>query len=211
MVRMSKDNGGTSRGDDRGPFAKAPFVRTGMRVGLMGGSFDPPHSGHVQISLEAIKRLKLDQLWWLVSPGNPLKEQGPWPLERRLQQCAELVEHPKIKITALEEGLGSPYTAKTLEFLTRRFASVHFVWLMGADNMAGVHQWRDWHKIFAMVPVAVLDRPGQRYEVGSSIAAHLFARDQKNEKYACALMNTKAPAWTILSIPLNHESSTKIS
>ena len=210
MVRMNKLTGGAPRGDDGGSFVKAPYVRSGMRVGLMGGSFDPPHSGHVHISLEAIKRLKLDQLWWLVSPGNPLKEQGPWPLKRRLQQCVDLVEHPKIKITALEADLGSPYTAKTLEFLSRRFVDTRFVWLMGADNMASVHLWRDWQKIFALVPVAVLDRPGQRYEVSSSIAAHLFARDQKNEKYASALMNTKAPAWTILSIPLNHESSTKI-
>ncbi|MCP4935550.1 MAG: nicotinate-nucleotide adenylyltransferase [bacterium] len=189
---------------------QAPIVRARMRVGLLGGSFDPPHKGHVHISLEAIKRLQLDQLWWLVSPGNPLKEQGPWPLERRLQQCGELARHPKIKITALEASLGSPYTAKTLTFLTRRYPATRFVWLMGADNMASVHLWQDWQRIFRAVPVAVLDRPGQRHQVSLSIAAHVFGKDRIAEKQAASILNVVKPAWTILSVPLNYESSTRI-
>lgn len=188
----------------------APLVRAGMRVGILGGSFDPPHEGHLHISLEALKRLQLDQLWWLVSPGNPLKEQGPWPLEKRLQQCRQLANHPRLKVTALEAGLGSSYTAKTLAFLTRRFPATGFVWLMGADNMASVHLWRDWKQIFAAVPVAILDRPGQCYEVSSSIAAHVFAANRINEQQASSLAGKTAPAWTNLSMPLSFESSTRI-
>ncbi len=189
---------------------KAPLVRHGMRVGLMGGSFDPPHAGHVHISKEALKRLKLDQLWWLVSPGNPLKERGPWPLERRLQQCLALVDHPKIKITAIEEHLGSPYTAQTLQYLKRRFASVNFIWLMGADNMASVHLWRDWQVIFNTMPVAVLDRPGQRLSTGASVAASVFRANRIKEYEASSLPARSVPAWGVLSVPLNFKSSTQI-
>ena len=127
-----------------------------------------------------------------------------------MQQCVELAQHPKIKITALEERLGSPYTARTLAYLTRRYRATRFVWLMGADNMAGVHLWQDWLQIFAMVPVAVLDRPGQRHEVGASIAAHVFRKNQIAEKQAASILSTKKPAWATLSIPLNYQSSTKI-
>ena len=126
--------------------------------------------------------LQLDQLWWLVSPGNPLKEQGPWPLERRLQQCGELAQHPRIKITALEASLGSPYTARTLTYLARRYPATRFAWLMGADNMASVHLWQDWQQIFKAVPVAVLDRPGQRHQVSSSIAAHVFGKHRSDQR-----------------------------
>ena len=190
---------------------KAPLARARMRIGLLGGSFDPPHAGHLHISLEAMKRLQLDQLWWLVSPGNPLKHEGPWPLHKRLRQCVDLAgDHPKIRITGIEAALGSPYTAKTLSFLTRRFPAARFVWLMGADNMASIHLWRDWQKIFETVPVAVLDRPGQRHVVSASIAAHVFAGDRLKEQHASMLSSQKAPVWTTLGLPLNHESSTRI-
>lgn len=191
-------------------YAKPPMVRAGMRVGLMGGSFDPPHEGHVHISLEAIKRLKLDQLWWLVSPANPLKADGPWPLEKRLQQCLDLTHHPKLKVTAFEVGLGSAYTAQTLKYLTRRFAATRFIWLMGGDNMASVDQWYNWQRIFETVPVAVLDRPGRRYDVNSSTAAHVFAGGRVRERQAATLGHRNAPAWSTLNVPLSFESSTRI-
>ena len=189
---------------------KPPLVFSGQRIGLLGGSFDPPHQGHVHISREALKRLQLDQLWWLVSPGNPLKEQGPWPLERRLAQCQKRVDHPRIKITAFESALGSPYTAVTLRYLSRRFPAVHFVWLMGADNMASVHLWHNWREIFGQVPVAIIDRPGEHYALGSSLAAQLFARKRIREQAALLLAQRPAPAWCRLGIPLNFESSTGI-
>ncbi|MCF6198842.1 MAG: nicotinate-nucleotide adenylyltransferase [Hyphomicrobiaceae bacterium] len=189
---------------------KPPLAFPGQRIGLLGGSFDPPHQGHVNISREALKRLQLDQLWWLVSPGNPLKEQGPWPLERRLAQCRERVDHPRIKITAFETALGSPFTATTLHYLSRRFPATRFVWLMGADNMASVHLWRNWRQIFHKVPVAVIDRPGEHYALGSSLAAQLFAKNRLRERAAPLLAQRPLPAWCRLGVPLNFESSTGI-
>ena len=189
---------------------RAPIASGNMRIGLMGGSFDPPHAGHMHISLEAIKRLKLDQIWWLVSPGNPLKEEGPWPLEKRLQQCVELAEHPKLKITALEAGLGSPYTADTLRVLTRRFRTTRFVWIMGADNMASVHHWKAWRQIFEQVPIAVMDRPGERYKARYSKAAHVYKKAQIAENQVASLAQKQTPAWGLLSMPLSFESSTGI-
>ncbi len=195
-------------------YSHIPLARAGMRIGLLGGSFDPPHAGHVHISLEAIKRLQLDQLWWLVSPGNPLKQSGPWPLVERLHQCVDLVDHPKIRITALETRIGSPYTEKTLEYLTRRLPGTHFVWLMGMDNMANVHLWRYWQRIFERVPVAVLNRPisrtGLHNELISSLAAHLYRNVRVKEYEARSLASRNAPAWSILNIPLSYESSTRI-
>ncbi len=191
-------------------YVRLPLAGAGQRIGLLGGSFDPPHKGHVHISLEAIKRCRLDYIWWLVSPGNPLKTSAPWPLATRLQQCLELVDHPKIRITAFEAVLGSPYTAKTLKYLTRRLPSCHFVWLMGGDNMTGVHLWQDWRSIFEMVPVGVLDRPGANCRINSSRAAHLFASGRLGQRSAAALAAGKPPLWCRLSLPLSHESSTRI-
>ena len=188
----------------------SPLVVGNMRIGLLGGSFDPPHQGHVHISLEALKRLHLDQLWWLVSPGNPLKEQGPWPLAKRLRQCLSMIDHPRIKVTAIEQRLGSPYTAQTLQYLTRRFPACRFVWLMGADNMAGIHLWRDWRQIFARVPVAVLERPGHQVNLHSSRAAYVYAGQRIGQRSASMLAVKRPPAWCRISLPLNFESSTNI-
>ncbi len=192
------------------PCMKPPLAFPGQRIGLLGGSFDPPHQGHVRISFEALKRLQLDQLWWLVSPGNPLKEQGPWPLERRLAQCRERIGHPRIKITAFETTLGSPYTAATLSYLSRRFPATRFVWLMGADNLSSVHLWRNWQQIFRTMPVAIIDRPGEHYALGSCVAAQFFAKNRIRQRAAAALAQRPAPAWCRLGVPLNFESSTKI-
>ncbi len=201
---------GMSEGRIDDAFLKPPPAPRGARIGLLGGSFDPPHRGHVHISLEALKRLQLDQVWWLVSPGNPLKSRGPWPLVQRLQQCTDLVDHPKIRITAFEAARGAPWTIETLRFLTRRFPATRFVWLMGADNLAGIHLWRDWQNIFATLPIAVMDRPGQRHRAGASPAAHRFASSRMGERSACLLAASKPPAWTLLSVPLSHASSTGI-
>ena len=191
-------------------YTSPPLARSGMKIGLLGGSFDPPHQGHVHISKEALKRLQLDQLWWLVSPGNPLKERGPWPLRERIRQCCEIVDHPRLRITAFEAALGSPYTVQTLNFLTRRFPATHFVWLMGADNMIGIDHWQNWQQIFRTVPVAVLDRPGDHYRLNSSRAAQLFAPHRLKERAAAALPMQKPPCWCRLSVPLHHARSTNI-
>ena len=115
-----------------------PVARAGRKIGLLGGSFDPAHEGHAHITREALKRFRLDEVWWLVSPGNPLKTRGPAPIEKRLTQAQRVMRHPRVRITALEQQLGTRFTAETLEALTRRYPGVSFVWLMGADNLASI-------------------------------------------------------------------------
>lgn len=187
-----------------------PPAAPGMRIGLLGGSFDPPHAGHLHVSLHALRRLRLDAVWWLVSPGNPLKPAGPQPLAQRLAQCRELAAHPRIRVTGLEAALGSPYTADTLAFLKRRHPAVRFVWLMGGDNLASIHRWRDWQGIFRQVPIAILDRPETRLKALAGPAAHVFAAQRLNERAARRLATCRPPAWLFLSIPLHAESSTRL-
>ena len=139
---------------------RLPPVRPGMRIGLFGGSFDPPHDGHRAVSLEALKRLGLDQVWWLVSPQNPLKPHAPADLGRRIAAARALANHPRIKVTGIEASLGTTYTADTLRKLQERLPGVRLVWMMGADNLASFHRWRDWQGIAADVPIAVFNRPG---------------------------------------------------
>ena len=124
---------------------KTPLVMPGQRIGIMGGSFNPPHEGHAIVAETALKRLALDQLWWVVTPGNPLKSNGALPSQAtRMAACAKLAKGPRMKITGFEAGLGTPYTAATIAFLKRRYPGVHFVWVMGADNLASFHRWQRW-------------------------------------------------------------------
>jgi len=188
-----------------------PYATQGMRIGLLGGSFNPPHAAHRLISLTAIKRLNLTQVWWLVTPGNPLKNHAELaPLAERVRMSAELAGHSHIKITAFEAGLNSAYTASTLRYLKRRHNRAHFVWLMGADNLAGFHTWNDWESIFQMMPIAVLDRPNWRYAALASPAAQKFARFRVPEKFATSLALLAPPAWSYLSGPLSRLSSTEL-
>jgi nicotinate-nucleotide adenylyltransferase len=125
-----------------------------------GGSFNPAHRGHLEISRAALKRLGLDQVWWLVSPQNPLKpERGMAPLGQRLTGARRLARDLRIRASALESALGTAYTADTVSALARRFPRCHFVWLMGADNLVQISAWKDWETIFRTLPVAVFDRP----------------------------------------------------
>jgi nicotinate-nucleotide adenylyltransferase len=182
-----------------------------MRIGLLGGSFDPPHAAHRMISLTALKRLALDQVWWMVSPGNPIKEHGGLaPLPERIRLCREVSRHPRIKVTGFEAGLGTAYTAEVLRFLRRRFPSTRFVWLMGADNLANFDRWNEWEAIFAVMPIAVEDRPEWRYRALASSAASRFSRFRIPEKEAAALPYVSPPAWCYLSGPLSKLSSTTL-
>ena len=146
-----------------------------MRIGLLGGSFNPAHAAHIEISLTALKRLGLDQVWWMVTPGNPLKDPSKLPslasASRPRETCAN---HPRIAVTGFAGEKGSAYTVDLLTELKRRFPGVNFVWLMGADNLAQFHRWRSWQKIFAAVPIAVLDRPGFRLKARASQAGTRF-------------------------------------
>lgn len=182
-----------------------------MRIGLLGGSFNPAHEAHRQISLAALKRLGLDQVWWLVTPGNPLKDVSRLPsLEARVAEAETIAHHPRIIVTGFDGGTGSPYTVDLLLALKQRFPGVHFVWLMGADNLATFHQWKAWPEIFGLVPIAVLDRPGYRLKARAGQAAQRFARYYVDQTDAAGLALLEPPAWTILSHRLSGLSSTAL-
>jgi nicotinate-nucleotide adenylyltransferase len=206
------------KGDSKRPaeHLKVPMAAPNMRIGLLGGSFNPAHVAHRHISLAALKRLGLDQVWWLVSPGNPLKDAGKMPdLEARIEVARDVAHHPKIVVTGFEgaraeAGRPSAYTVDTIGFLKRRYPSVDFVWLMGADNLASFHRWRDWEKLFGLVPIAVLDRPGYRLKARASRAAQRFAFAALDESDARGLASMEPPAWTLLSLPLSSLSSTRL-
>lgn len=186
----------------------APF---GQRIGLMGGSFNPPHEGHLVAAKAALDRLALDQLWWIVTPGNPLKEHGELkPLAERMAAVRRLARDPRMKVTGFELPLGSPFTAVTLAFLGRRYPSVKFVWVMGADNLATFHRWQNWRGIAAEMPMAVVDRPGWRLKALASPAAQALSRRRIPEARSAALTGLKPPAWTFLTIRLVPQSSTAI-
>lgn len=183
----------------------------GMRVGLLGGSFDPAHAAHREISLTALKRLGLDQVWWLVTPGNPLKDVSHLPgLAERVAAARETARHPRITVTGFDGGSGSRYTIDLLKVLKQRFPGVHFVWLMGADNLAEFHRWKAWPEIFATMPIAVLDRPGYRLKARASQAAKRFAPYYVDETDAAGLALLEPPAWTVLSHKLSGLSSTAL-
>ena len=152
--------------------ARPPFAAAGQRVGLMGGTFNPPHEGHALCATTALRRLELDQLWWMVTPGNPLKSgAGLAPLEKRIAASRALIHDPAIKVTGFEAALDSPYTYATVRYLTQHMPRVRFVWVMGADNLASFHRWAHWREIARLVPIAVVDRPGWHLPALSSPAA----------------------------------------
>ncbi|HEY7085207.1 MAG TPA: nicotinate-nucleotide adenylyltransferase [Hyphomicrobiaceae bacterium] len=191
--------------------ARPPDAAAGQVIGLLGGSFNPPHVAHRMISEAALKRLGLDKVWWLVSPGNPLKRRmGTMPLRERMALCREVAKNPHIVVTDFEKDLQTPYTAATLAFLKARSPRVRFVWIMGADNLATFDRWQHWREIFAMVPIVVVDRPGWRMKALASKAARAFAAARVPEANAAALALRAAPAWTFLSGPLSDLSSTTL-
>ena len=187
-----------------------PMARPGRRIGLLGGSFDPAHDGHAHITREALKRFGLDEVWWLVSPGNPLKERGPAPLDQRLRVAREVMQHPRVRVTALESDLGTRFTSATLAALQSSYPGVVFVWLMGADNLAEFHKWDRWRDIMASVPVGVLARPGQRISARMSPAARQFRTARLNARQAMLLPKRSAPAWCFVNLPMSDLSSTEI-
>jgi nicotinate-nucleotide adenylyltransferase len=191
--------------------ARPPYAAPGQVIGLLGGSFNPPHVAHRLISEAALKRLGLDKVWWIVSPGNPLKKRIPTaPLAERMQLCRAVATNPHIVVTDFEADLPTPYTAATLAFLKARSPLVRFVWIMGADNLATFDRWERWREIFTMVPIVVVDRPGWRLKALASKAARAFARARRPEADAATLSAMPPPAWTFLTGPLSHASSTAI-
>jgi nicotinate-nucleotide adenylyltransferase len=197
-------------------YMRVPLAMPKMRIGLLGGSFNPAHEGHRHISLTALKRLGLDRVWWLVSPGNPLKDKSKAPdLGTRVAAARKIARHPRIVVTGFEgaradAGRASVYTIDTLRFLKRRFPGVDFVWLMGADNLVSFHHWRAWEELFGTMPIAVLDRPGFRLKARASKAAERFAFAAVDESDAGGLACMAPPAWTVLSLHLSGASSTAL-
>jgi nicotinate-nucleotide adenylyltransferase len=177
-----------------------PLYTNGMRVGLLGGSFNPPHVAHRAISLFAIKRLKLDRVWWLVTPGNPLKEHGTLgDLAQRTEAAREMADDPRIDISCLESVIGTRYTVETIAYLRRRAGGLRFVWIMGADNLAQFHRWENWRRIASEVPIAVIDRPPQSFRALAAPAAQALARYRLPENQAARLADQRAPAWVFLT------------
>lgn len=181
-----------------------------MCIGLLGGSFDPPHAGHAHITREALKRLGLDRVWWLVSPGNPLKAEGPAPLPRRMEAAERVMRHPRVVVTDIEARLGTRFTAGTLERLLALYPGVRFVWLMGADNLATFDRWQRWRWIMERVPVAVLARAGQDISAGRPKAAAVFGAHRLKGAAARRLCTAEPPAWCFVNLPTVDISSTEI-
>src|SRR5581483_8381598 len=171
----------------------------GLRIGLFGGTFDPPHKAHLGASLLAMKKLRLDRVWWIVTPGNPLKNtRNLRPLEVRMAEARALANHPRIDITGLEAVINTRYTYDTLEFLVRRCPGVRFVWVMGADNLRSFYRWQNWRGIAGLMPMAVVDRMGSSLYAASGRAAQALARYRIPESKATGLADRKPPAWVYL-------------
>lgn len=195
----------------RAPQPRAGAAWAGCRVGLLGGSFNPAHDGHRHVSLLALKELDLDQVWWLVSPQNPLKSsRGMAALAERLREARAVARHPRIVVTAIETALGTRYTADTLDALHRRFPRTRFVWLMGADNLIQMPRWRHWMKIFATTPIAVFSRPPYSLRALGGRAAQRFRRRRVDQRRARQLPGLEPPAWVFFQNPLHPASATEI-
>jgi nicotinate-nucleotide adenylyltransferase len=182
-----------------------------MRIGLLGGSFNPPHEGHVLVTRLALRRLRLDRVWWLVTPGNPLKSQDELAaLQKRVAAARRLVAGPRVAVTDIEARIGSRYTYETLAWLKRRAPCVHFVWIMGADNLQQFHRWRHWRAIADLVPIVVVDRPGSTLRAISSQAGAALARWRAPERDAARFAAMRPPALLFLHGRRSELSSTVI-
>ncbi len=182
-----------------------------MRIGLFGGSFNPPHEGHRLVSRECLKRLDLDAVWWLVTPGNPLKDHSDLaPLDARVRAARALVAGPRCHITGFEAAHGFTYTFETLSHLQKTLPGRRFVWIMGADSLAGFHHWERWDEIFSMMPVAVYVRPGSTRKAAVSRAASRFRHGRIDESDARLLATLDPPAWVFLHGLMSTLSSSQL-
>ena len=190
---------------------RLPSHAPGMRIGLYGGSFNPPHAGHRHVSVLALTRLRLDAVWWIVTPGNPLKNHaGLAPMQERIAAAQKVASHPRIKVTGFEEEIGTRFTLDTLAYVTQRCPGVRFVWIMGADNLASFHRWRGWREIAGLMPIAIIDRPGWTLRATRSRAAAAFQHRRWPEADAPRLAEASPPAWVFLHGPRSFLSSSAL-
>jgi nicotinate-nucleotide adenylyltransferase len=190
---------------------RPPPFGDGQRIGLFGGSFNPAHRGHEMVALYALKKLRLDWVWWLVSPQNPLKDpRETSEYATRLAYTRQIARHPRFVVTDLEHQLGARTTAETLERLSPALRRGNFVWIMGADSFANLHRWHDWLEIPNALPLAVLARPGYSLRALGGPAATRFDAQQVPSFLAPQLVTMPPPAWCFIPMPLRPESSTAI-
>jgi nicotinate-nucleotide adenylyltransferase len=188
-----------------------PIAEPGMRIGLFGGSFNPPHEGHRLVALECFKRLALDKVWILVSPGNPLKDHSELlPVEQRIAETAALMNDPRLDVTGFEAAHGLDYTWETIAALTQAYPRTRFVWIMGADSLRSFDRWERWDAIATMVPIAVYDRPGAAFIATTSPAAIVLKQSRVPEEAAKTLADRTPPAWIYLHGVVSAQSSTAI-
>ena len=185
-------------------------LESGMRVGLFGGSFDPAHAGHALVAETALRRLGLDRVVWLVSPGNPLKPDAPAELSRRMASARVFARSPKMIVSDAENRIGQRYTIDTIRALKARFPGVRFVWIMGADSLLGFHRWRGWTQLMREIPMAIVTRPGSAIRSRLAPAARRFARFRLPSSRARKLALATPPAWTFLRAPWSYASSTAL-
>ena len=185
-------------------------LKPGMRVGLFGGSFDPAHEGHAHVAETALKRLGLDRVIWLVSPGNPLKPRAPADLARRMASARAFARGPKMLVSDAEARLGVRYTIDTIRALKARYPGVCFVWIMGADSLRDLHRWRGWTELMAEIPMAIVARPGSAIRSRLAPAARRYAHARLPSGASQRLACHQTPAWTFLRAPWNYASSTAL-
>lgn len=207
-----RETGGDLPEPYRAPGRWAGLWTGGQRIGLLGGSFNPAHPGHVHISRQAALALGLDAVWWLVSPGNPQKDPAAnAPLDQRISAAKHLSNQHLIAVTDIERDLNTRYTANTVARLMKRMPKTHFVWLMGADNLESVHTWRDWSRIFHLCPIAVVGRPTYSLRALNSKASIRFRSSRRNAQSIRANWHqSKKPLWTFIFCRLHPASSTRI-
>lgn len=190
--------------------ARRGLLAPGMKIGLYGGSFDPPHAGHRHVALTAKKRLGLDAVWWLVAPHNPLKADAPAELQARVDAISALIPEPGHVVSTIEDQLGTRYTIDIIRHLTDRHPDVRFVWIMGADGLGSFHRWGQWREIAARVPLCVIARGGMPLKWRLGRAARELAPHRIPASRARTLANGQAPGWTYITAPLHAEASSDL-
>ena len=187
-----------------------PLGVPGLTIGLLGGSFDPPHEGHVHITKIAIKIFNLSRLWWLVSPGNPIKDKAPSDINKRFLASKKIMQHPSVTITDIEKKLKTKFTFQTLIKIRKLYPGTRFVWLMGADNLVNFHHWKNWDWIMKNVPIGVLARPKEQIKAGLSPAATRFGKYRLPKEKSFLLPYLSPPVWTLVTGPMKNISSSKL-